>query len=407
MKLDRPIAFVTPWYGAEISGGAEALCREFCQKLRLAGQEVKVLTTCARDFAGSWGKDYHQPGISEERGVPVHRFPLRKRNRRLFDAINFKLLNNSPTTPHEEIMFYAESVRSTDLERHIEQHARDCCLIVIPYCFGVSYYSVMAAKGRALMIPCLHQESYAHLGPTKEMLTNSRGLIFNSEPERALAQTLAELDGVPQTVLGMGIDFGAPGNANAFQEKLRQLAPGREPRPFLLYLGRRDPTKNAPLLIDFFRHLVVDNSLEVDLVLAGTGPVDIPPELGTRVIDVGLLTEQEKRDALAAALALVQPSVRESFAIVLLEAWREGAPVIANELCEVTREKCREANGGLCFRDYLEFREIVELLLTDPATARTLGEQGREHVREHYGWETIVENFLQFVKQHAARGDGA
>src|SRR5205807_4079260 len=48
------LAFVVPWFGAGIPGGAETACRLTAAKLREAGVPVEVLTTCIREFRSDW-----------------------------------------------------------------------------------------------------------------------------------------------------------------------------------------------------------------------------------------------------------------------------------------------------------------------------------------------------------------
>ena len=89
----KKIGFVTPWYGEEIPGGAEAELRGVVHHLKDAGVEVEVLTTCAESFASDWSLDYHEPGLTVEAGIPVRRFRTRRRNEELFERVNRKLVN--------------------------------------------------------------------------------------------------------------------------------------------------------------------------------------------------------------------------------------------------------------------------------------------------------------------------
>ena len=73
--------------------------------------------------------------------------------------------------------------------------------------------------------------------------------------------------------------------------------------PFVLYLGRREADKGWPWLMDVF----AGTKTPVKLVSAGAGHPDVPPRLRGRVIDVGYLTVEQRNNALAAALAYMQP----------------------------------------------------------------------------------------------------
>ena len=61
----QKIAFVTPWYGDHIPGGAESECREVAQHLHQAGVSVEILTTCVCEFGADWSVNFHKPGDSD------------------------------------------------------------------------------------------------------------------------------------------------------------------------------------------------------------------------------------------------------------------------------------------------------------------------------------------------------
>ena len=82
------ISFVTPWYGPDVPGGAEAETRRLTQQLQRAGMAVEVLTTTTRDLYADWGRGYHPAGPTVIDGIPVRRFPVQRRNRAAFNAIN-------------------------------------------------------------------------------------------------------------------------------------------------------------------------------------------------------------------------------------------------------------------------------------------------------------------------------
>ena len=57
--------FVIPWYGADVTGGAETEARKTVEGLqRLAGVEVEVLTTCVQDFHSVWSINARPEGSS-------------------------------------------------------------------------------------------------------------------------------------------------------------------------------------------------------------------------------------------------------------------------------------------------------------------------------------------------------
>ncbi len=388
------IAFVPPWYGADIPGGAEALCRRTAEELRRRGLEVEVLTTCVRDFYSDWGHDFYREGRDEINGVPVRRFRVRQRNRARFDAVNLKLMQGTRITPAEERIFIEEMIHSERLYQFIADHGDEYLFFFLPYMFGTTVRGATIWPERSWLIPCLHDEAYARLSAYQPVFRGVQGLLFLSQPEMDLAQRLYGLNGQQLVLAGAGVDTDYAGDATAFRR--RTGIDG----PFILYAGRKDMGKNLPLLLDYFRRYRQERLGRLpalNLVLIGGGPIS--GDLNEGIHDLGRLSERDKFDAYAAATALCQPSTHESFSLVMMEAWVAGTPSLVNAACAVTVAHCREANGGLYFRDYAEFAACLDLLLTQPGLRERLGRQGRNYVLAHYTWDIITETYLRLLSE--------
>ena len=102
---------------------------------------------------------------------------------------------------------------------------------------------------------------------------------------------------------------------------------------FILYAGRKEAGKNVPLLIDFFARYKKHRKNELKLVLIGSGTIEIPSENRSDIIDLGFVPLQDKYDAYAAATFLCQPSLNESFSIVIMESWLCKSPVLVHAKC--------------------------------------------------------------------------
>jgi len=85
-----------------------------------------------------------------------------------------------------------------------------------------------------------------------------------------------------------------------------------------------------------------------------------------------------------------QPSVNESFSIVLMEAWLAETPVLVHARCPVTTHHVFQAGGGLAFEDFYEFAEALDVLLEDGERRRRLGRQGRAYVETEYSWPAVT-----------------
>jgi len=383
------IAFVIPWYGENIPGGAEALCRNYVRQLLKHGYEVEVLTTCVKEFQSNWNENYFAEGNYNENSVNVKRFSIRKGNHRVFNNINDKLIHRIRISVREERLWMSEGINSGRLYKFITDNISNYKFVFIPYCFPISYYGMKACQYKGILLPALHNEGYAYMRLIRHMFENSEGLIFNTKTERSLADKIYNLNGKRNVVLGVGVNPDLKANPEEFRKKF-----GIESK-FLLYAGRKDKTKNVHSLIALFDKYSRDEKKDLKLILIGNGTVELPRN--DAIIDLGFLSEEDKYNAFGAAEALCQPSLNESFSIVMTEAWFLGKPVIVDARCDVTRNHCIESNGGLYYENYNEFREILNYLLDKPDIAKMIGENGKRFVLVNYQWDAIIDKFVEFV----------
>ena len=391
------LAFVAPWYGAEIPGGAEAECRATARALRHRGVPVEILTTCARDHASPW-VDHHPDGVTEEDGFVVRRFKVRPRDPERYARLQWRLTLGGTLTSFEEEDFVRESVNSNDLYAYLGGERDRYWYAFIPYCFGTTWEGALVAPERSLLIACLHDEPFAHLKWTRRVLRAVRAACFHVAAERGLAERLAGADPERFHLVGEGVDPPPPGDAARFRRTYRVHD------PFVLYAGRKAAEKNTPLLVEYFaRYKLTHPRSRLRLVLIGSGGVRIPPRLSADIVDLGFVPPQDKADAYVAALALCQPSLLESFSLVMMEAWLAGTPSLVHGRCAVTRDHCLASNGGLFFEDYFEFVEALELLAQDEGLRRRMGEAGRSYVLANYTWDRVTDNYLAVLRRVGAR----
>jgi glycosyltransferase involved in cell wall biosynthesis len=336
------------------------------------------------------------PGTSREAGVVVRRFPVRPRDTRRHAWLQQRILRGSRLRPREEARWAEESVASAALFEHLARRGAEHDLVCFaPYLFGTTLLGVPLVPGRAVLIPCLHDEPFAHLGVVRDAFRACRGFIFNSPPEAALADKLYGIGDRPAGVVGLGFDPAPAADADAFRRRH-----GLE-GPLLVYLGRKEAGKNVPLLIQYALRYRAGRRADLTLVLAGDGPVTAPP--GTPGIrDLGYLEPAAKGGAYAAATVVCQPSVNESFSIVLMESWLAGTPVLVHARCPVTTHHVFQAGGGLAFEDFYEFAEALDVLLEDPGRRARMGRQGRAYVESVYAWPAVTARLRETLERLVA-----
>lgn len=386
------VAFVIPWYG-DIPGGAENECKRTAENLQESGIDVEILTTCVKEFLSDWNNNFYEEGVYEINGISVQRFKVRHRDTRLFGSINYKLMHNQKISPKEEVQFITEMINSDNLYRYIgENKSKYDYFIFIPYMFGTTFFGSKVCPDKSILIPCLHDESYAYMNIYKEMFESVKGIIFLSEPEMKLAEKIFSLNDKNRAVLGGGIDIDITYNGERFREKYGTQG------DFILYAGRRDAGKNVPLLIDYFSKYKEKNDNNLKLILIGSGEVSIPRNHKKDIIDLGFVPKQDKYDAYAASVVLCQPSVNESFSIVIMESWLCGTPVLVHANCEVTKDHCIKSNGGLYFSNYEDFEECLNFYIQNPQIAEKMGAIGKTYVLENYSWDEIVSKYKKTFK---------
>lgn len=387
-RADR-IAFIAPRFaeGGTV-GGAETLLKNLADHAAAAGRRVTFLTTCAQSHF-SW-ENTLPPGQRKIGQLDVHFFPVdADRNVGEFLRAQALIDRGGEVSARDEEIWIRNSVNSRALCDFLREHGGEFDRILAgPYLFGVTYHAAQVWPEKTLLVPCLHDEVFAYLNLMHGMFAGVAGCLFNSAPERELARRLYNFPDAKSAVVGMGLDaFEADPTAFAKRRGLDQ--------PYVMYSGRREMLKGTPLLCAYLNAFRARTGRDLKLVCTGSGPIEAPPEFADHILDLGFVSEEEKREAMAGAVAFIHPSVNESFGIVLLEAWLAGTPGLVHAKSAVLRWQCEESNGGLWFRHYPDFEEALLRLLDDPTLRRALGQNGRAYVQRAYAWPAVEQRLFQ------------
>ncbi len=383
------LAVVTPWFGKDARGGAETHARRLAEELAALGNQVEVLTTCSKRFHSAWTNDL--PAGTEKWGrITVRRFPVNPRNVREFDGVNAKLMAGKSIGDDEEQIYFENIIRSDSLAEYIRENKKNYdFFLAIPYMFGTTADCCEAVPEKTVLEPCLHDESYARLGTFGRLFPKVRAMIFLSEPEKRLAESRYDTSKVKKAVLGSGADAPEKGSEiTGFRKKH-----GLGERGYFLCLGRKDEGKNAPQLAGFYGRYFQGRENAPKLVFAGTGQ----EIAGAGILDAGLVSETLKGGLLSECTALINPSINESFSIVIFEAWHCGRPVMVNADCPVTKYQCEKSNGGLYYRGYAQFAQCLDLL-SSKKLAQKLGRNGKTFAKRHE-WKKIARDHERFLEE--------
>ncbi|HUA19942.1 MAG TPA: glycosyltransferase family 1 protein [Bryobacteraceae bacterium] len=249
------------------------------------------------------------------------------------------------------------------------------------------------------------------------MFYSRRGLL---RADRVIAVSLATRRDV-ETVLGIPSErlrvihnapdpaFHRPAAPGAAEVE-RTLERYRIHYPFLLYVGRTNPQKNIPRLVEAFAVLrgeIQDHPVFQDLRLIIIGDeISRHPALRQAVIHsrveksvrfLGFVPLETLRAFYQAAAAFVFPSLYEGFGLPPLEAMACGTPVVCSHvssLPEVVGEAAEVVNPENVFDIARGMREV--LLNRDLRTQ--LVERGLEQARQ-FSWERSAQQVLEAYQE--------
>ena len=383
------LAIAVQRYGADVNGGAELHARYIAERLSCHA-EVRVLTTCARDYV-TWQNEL-PAGTDAVNGIPVERFPVRRpRVVQTFALRSQRVFRRRHSLADELAWLDSEGPASPGLVERVRTD-RECDYFLF---FSIRYYQAYhgarAVPERAVLVPTAERDPVLGLQILPPVFRGVRAVMYNSPEERALIHAVAGNEEVPGMVVGVGSDI-----PDAVDSERARSKYGLD-HPYIIYVGRIDANKGCAELFDFFVRYAETSARPLDLVLIGTPVLQIPQH--PRIRHLGFVSDPDKFDAMAGAAALVMPSYYESLSMVALEAWALGRPVLANARCDVLLGQCLRSNAGLYYEDAGEFSGALDVLLADAALAAALGQSGRDFFARHYSWPVIERKYLEMFER--------
>ncbi len=378
-------------YGHEVTGGAELHCREFATRLAGRGHRVEVLTSRA-ESADDWANLYPE-GSSELDGVTVHRLGVtRPRDTAAFEQLTVATLWSGTLAPVAEQLAWRQ-LQGPDLPGLVPwltgQAAGFDVVVHFSYLFSTTWAGlpVSASVAPTVLHATAHDEPAFWLPVFDDLFAVPTAYAWSTDEE----QDLLLRRGAPPrgSVIGVGVDLDLDGDPDRFR-----AGSGLGDRPYLVFVGRVEAGKGSEELVQFFTAYKERHPGPLALVLVGplSTPVSHPD-----IVTTGRVDDQTRTDALAGAVALVQPSFFESFSMVLTEAWAQGRPTLVQGHTPVLVGQAVRSGGGIAYRGFGEFEAAVDLLTDRPGLADTMGASGRTFVERSYRWDTVLDHYEQLL----------
>jgi glycosyltransferase involved in cell wall biosynthesis len=416
------IAFIVQRYGTEILGGPEYACRLTAERLS-ERHDVDVLTTCARENL-TWKNDYAE-GADRVRGVTVRRF-ANSHTRDMADFARYSdwLFQNPHSAADEMEWLKRQGPWSPGLIEYLKRHHRQYdALVFYNYLYAPTVLGLAIDPARSILVPAAHDEPPIHLDIYRDVFRLPRAIGYLTDPERRFVAQTFDRDAAIEETIGCGVDLpphhayprptgpadqgedaqnadtapgegdeAAGGDSGRFASHVSSRGASFKRRhrihgSFALYGGRIDPGKGCEELIEYFSTYAAAEG-DAMLVLMGLKLMPLPEEPFIKF--AGMLSEQERLQALEAATVVVCPSPYESLSLIALEALAVGTPILCNARSEVLVDHCLRSNGGLFYRDRDEFVECLKLLVADERLRAAMGRSGRDYVRKNYRWDVVL-----------------
>ncbi|WP_448165450.1 glycosyltransferase family 4 protein [Burkholderia cepacia] len=403
--MKSEIYLVTPWFGT-FAGGGEATFRALSKKFKACGIDVTVLTTTSKSPYLDWHKDAHPAGESVVDGTRTIRFEVDQRNQDDFHLAVRKRLDGLPVERHLQDAFFTLGMNSQKLIDFASKLPKHVPILAGHYYQALAPSLINALPDRISFMPAFHDEPEFYWSPIEASVKRARHLLYLSQEEKRLTIAAHGRTGgrkvVEAPVVGLGVEL--PVSLESREKmKVMRLSVAEKfklPGRYFIYVGRIEEGKGLSYLLPWYEEWSAQREAvglpTIPLVLVGAGNMEIVPK-SKHFISAGYVSLEEKFAIASGAVALINPSVMESFSYVVMESWLVGRPVVVPRQCAVTSGHCDRSGGGEVFADQAQFEAALNKL-TQSDVADVLGEAGRKFVNQEYGWPVVMNRLLHAME---------
>lgn len=171
------------------------------------------------------------------------------------------------------------------------------------------------------------------------------------------------------------------------------------PSTYVLALASLEPRKNFRRLIDAWRILEQETSLEVPLIIAGGRPKHLldsqTSEQAGNVRYLGYVADDKLPALYSAASLFVYPSVFEGFGLPVLESMACGTPVVTSDTASLP-EVAGDAAELIDPYSIESIAEGIYIMLNDNDRRRSLKEKGMERSKS-FTWKRTAAKTLDVI----------
>ena len=172
--------------------------------------------------------------------------------------------------------------------------------------------------------------------------------------------------------------------------------------PSILFLNRVKKYKGADTLVLAFNELQKNPKLkDAKLFIAGSG--DYLPEVkkladnNPNIVFLGRVSEEKKYELMKSSWVFVNPSFKEGWGIVNIEANHFGLPVVGSDVCGI-RDSILDGNTGLLFKqgDYKDLSETIEAILVNKELRQYLSKNAKDWAQS-FSWNRTAKEYMDIL----------
>jgi glycosyltransferase involved in cell wall biosynthesis len=207
-----------------------------------------------------------------------------------------------------------------------------------------------------------------------------------------------------------------------FGVELEEIARNRNPatmvttwpetagKQVILFFGRINFKKGLELLVKAFGQIARERD-DVVLMIAGPDSDGLAVKVRSWLADEGVLgkaiftgmvRDLQKKAVLAGASMFVLPSYTENFGIAVVEAMASGLPVVISDSVNIATEVEKGGAGLVVSTNAAAVAYAIKELLDNPASAKRMGESGRDLVCRQFSWEMTGPKLMDLYERIAA-----
>ena len=394
-------------------GGSEQWCQGVCRYSAKKGFDVRVLTLKVYLEEEFW----HEPKIDNcrlrfgsieyDHGIKIIRCKRTILNS--FFRAFFKLLDKFGIYlygPHSLEMYFrmVSEIKNTDVVHlHAFPHSHNI----------IGFFIAKLFRKKIVFTPLFHVgHTYYERKFNYWLMRKCDKIIVLSEYEKQnlIKRGLKSKD-IKVSGAGISICDYMPKNLDEFKNNLFQRYNLTGHTKIVVSIARKIKYKGIDVLVKAVQQLRTKFNIKLFLI----GPdfswfrefyTKLSDDEKCDIIDLGIVSHQEKVNLLHLSDLFVLPSEFESFGIVFLESWICDVPVIGTKNGAIP-ETIGDNGLTSIYGDVKDLRDKIELLLLDKDMAREMAINGKNKVISNFAWDKIGDKVLDIYRSLTGKGFNA